>query len=128
MRPSAQNFTPEVKVRKYYIAGPMRGYPEFNFPAFDRAADYIRARGSYAFNPADRDRAAGFDPTGLKGNMEELVELGFDLRAALDADFQFILWQATHIFMLPGWSSSKGATAERALALVLGLTVEGSPS
>lgn len=111
----------------YYIAGPMRGYPEFNFPAFDQATERIRALGCEVFSPAERDRAKGFDAAGMKGDIAELDALGFDLRLALADDTDFICRRATHIFMLPGWSRSTGATAERALAIALSLTVEGSP-
>lgn len=104
----------------------MRGYPEFNFPSFDRAADRLRARGSYVFNPAEHDRQKGFDPTDLRGTMEELEAVGFDLRESLRVDLSFILDEATHIWMLAGWSRSTGATAERALGLALGLTIEGA--
>ena len=114
--------------KAYYIAGPMRGYPEFNFPAFGNAADYYRARGHFVFNPAERDIKKGFDPSGLKGTPAELELLKFDLRDALAADCDFICRVATHIHMLEGWANSKGATAERALALALGLTVEGAPA
>ena len=37
-----------------YVAGPMRGYPEFNFPSFHAAAAQLRAAGHTVFNPAER--------------------------------------------------------------------------
>jgi hypothetical protein len=37
-----------------YIAGPMTGLPEFNFPAFHAAAASLRARGFEVENPAQR--------------------------------------------------------------------------
>lgn len=107
----------------------MRGYPEFNFPAFYSAAEHIRARGHFAFNPAERDAKQGFDPTGFRGDPEELEAVKFDLRWALTEDLTFILnGGCTHIYMLPGWHASKGAQAERWLGLALGLTIEGAAS
>lgn len=115
-------------MRTYYIAGPMRGHPEFNFPAFFAQEARLLEQGNRVFNPARRDVANGFDPTGLRGTTEELDALGFSIREALAVDTEFICREATHIFMLPGWSRSSGATAERALGLALGLTIEGAPS
>ncbi len=114
-----------------YIAGPMRGYPEFNFPAFFDAELIAEAAGyDSVFNPARRDTDAGFDPTGLEGTMEELAEHDFSLRDALGADTAWICSTATAIYMLEGWENSSGARAERALALALGHEViyqAGSP-
>jgi hypothetical protein len=106
----------------------MRGYPEFNFPAFHEATEHLRLFGSFVFSPAERDVKEGFDPTGMNGTMEELDAINFDMRKALSADCKFICEEATHIFMLPGWSKSSGATAERALGLALGLVIEGAPA
>lgn len=50
---------------KFYIAGPMRGLPFFNFPAFDSARDRLLALGHEAVSPADIDRANGFDAMAL---------------------------------------------------------------
>lgn len=116
------------ETKKVYLSGPMRGYAEFNFPAFfDKEAELI-ADGCEVFNPARKDVDKGLDVTGLTGSNEELAALGFDVREALEMDTRYICREATHIFMLPGWSRSTGATAERALALALGLTVEGEPA
>ena len=37
----------------FYICGPMRGIPQFNFPAFDEAAELARAQGLIIINPAE---------------------------------------------------------------------------
>ena len=113
-------------MRKYYVAGPMRGYPAFNFPAFAEATSRLRALGSFVFSPAERDLRVGFDPTDMKGTDEELKAHNFNLREALAADCRFICEEATHIYMLPGWRNSSGARAEWALACALGLQIEGA--
>lgn len=106
----------------------MRYVPEFNFPAFIAKTAELRAVGHQVFNPAERDLENGFDPTGLKGTDEELRQHGFDLREALAVDLSFICREATHLYMLPGWSRSSGARAEWSTALALGLTIEGAAS
>ena len=47
--------------KRLYIAGPMRGIPQYNFPVFDAARDKAIALGWDAVSPADLDRANGFD-------------------------------------------------------------------
>lgn len=108
---------------KVYLAGPMRGYAQFNFPAFYHGAEHLRALGHEVFNPAERDANVGFDPTEMDGD-EDLAELGFDLREALAADTDFISKHAEAIALLPGWESSSGARAEVALGKALGIHVE----
>lgn len=106
---------------KLYLAGPMRNIEHYNFPAFDEAAAALRGRGYIVFNPADHDRACGFDHMGLKGH--EAEDFGFDLRKALKADLSWICESADGLAVLPGWENSLGATAEVATAKALGLTV-----
>lgn len=112
---------------KLYLAGPMRGYPEFNFPAFHRAAAALRASGHEVFSPAERDiERHGTDIS--KGNAagDEKVaekEHGFSLREALGEDLAWICKHAEGIALLPGWQHSKGALAEHATANALGLEV-----
>lgn len=107
---------------RIYLAGPMRGLPEFNFPAFDKDARRIEALGHEVFNPADRDRSVGFSTKGMTGN-EDLAKEGFSLREALHADTEWISLHAEAIALLPGWEKSSGVAAEVALARALGLPV-----
>lgn len=105
-----------------YLAGPMRGIREFNFPAFHAAAATLRAQGHSVFNPAERDEQAhgkgvNASPT---GNLDDIKHTGFSLREALAADSEFICLHANTIALLPGWENSKGARAERALGEALG--------
>lgn len=109
-----------------YLAGPMRGYPSFNFPAFDYAADLLRKSGHRVFSPAERDRSVmgnklEDNPTGDEALAVKAV--GFSLREALAADTKFICEEATAIALLPGWEQSTGAKAEHALSVALGHTV-----
>lgn len=107
---------------KLYVAGPMRGLPEFNFPAFDRAAEQLTSMGHEVFSPAERDRANGLDVTGRTGN-ESSEEMGFNLRAALRDDLDFICDHAEGVILLPGWATSTGVAAEHATAIALGIPV-----
>lgn len=113
---------------KVYLAGPMRGIPEFNFPAFHKFAAELREQGHKVFSPAERDieRHGGTDLS--KGNAngdeaEAVKQHGFSLRDALADDTQFICKHAEAIALMPGWSKSKGAIAERALSVALGLEI-----
>jgi hypothetical protein len=110
---------------KIYVAGPMRGKPDFNFPAFDKASAFLRRLGHTVFNPADRDREAHGPDIGksLDGNIDEAVQKGFSLREALAADMKFIAEEADGIWMLEGWETSLGARAEHALATALKLRI-----
>jgi hypothetical protein len=99
----------------------MRGYPEFNFPAFDAAADRLSALGYCVHSPADRDRDEGFDPTGMTG-YEDLAAIGFDLGEALVDDAEMVA-ETDEIYMLKGWLKSSGAQWELTLANMLGKKV-----
>jgi len=114
-------------MKKVYVAGPMRGIPEFNFPAFHAATAKLRAAGHTVFNPAERDNERHGEDIS-KGNVtgDETIaakEHGFNLREALGEDLEFICRHADVVALLPGWENSKGAIAERATALALGLEV-----
>lgn len=109
----------------FYVAGPMTGIPEFNFPAFNAATAKLRAEGHTVFNPAERDilRHGGIDISkgNASGSQEQAAkEYGFSLRDALADDTWWICQEADAIAMLPGWENSKGARAEHALAHALG--------
>lgn len=110
---------------KVYLSGPMRGYENFNFPAFDAAAAYLRGHGHEVFNPAEKDRE--HDPTGKSwksktGDITAAEKTGlFDRRKAIRADLDYIIDHADAIALLPGWDESKGANAELWLARFLDL-------
>lgn len=112
---------------KVYVAGPMRGIAEFNFPAFNAAARFLRDAGHTVFNPAERDNEKhGTDIS--KGNTtgdeaQAARDHGFNLREALGADLAWICAEADAIALLPGWENSKGAKAEAATATALGLKI-----
>ncbi len=110
-----------------YIAGPMRGIPEFNFPAFKASTAKLRAEGHLVFNPAERDNeihGTDISAGNLTGSEEQATaEHGFSLRDALGHDTAWICQHADAIALLPGWEQSKGAMAERALGIALGLEI-----
>lgn len=99
----------------------MRGYPEFNFPAFREAASRLRAQGHEVFSPAENDEANhGSDfSKNTTGDLKEVTTRGFSLKDALCDDLSWICMHADAIAFLPGWEFSSGAFAEWATAKAL---------
>ena len=111
---------------RIYLAGPMTGYPQFNFPKFMRIADELRAKGHYVFNPAQRDieRHNGVDIS--KDNSTGCQEFAasqhqFSLRDALRDDLVFITQGADAIYCMDGWEYSSGVCSEWSTAKALKL-------
>lgn len=103
-----------------YLAGPMRNYEEFNFPAFHEATVKLRAKGYIVHSPAEEEMNAGFNPkTGLypEGQHQRTI------RENLRDDLSWICEYADLIVLLPGWERSKGATAEVYCAHSIGVEV-----
>ncbi|QOI67697.1 deoxycytidylate deaminase [Arthrobacter phage Orcanus] len=82
-----------------YLAGPMTGLPDFNYPAFHAAAGRLRRAGFEVLNPAEN-----------KPPCEEPTWADW-MRVALGQ-----LLRADGVALLPGWWDSKGAMVERRLA------------
>ena len=104
---------------KIYLSGPMSDIPNFNFPAFDKAAAHLRSLGHEVFNPADKDRERLGDDFAAKnaaGNIQEATKQGFNLGDALADDCRWICKEAEGIYMLHGWEGSSGAKMEHLLA------------
>ena len=110
---------------KIYIAGPMRGIKEFNFPAFFKAAQQLRADGHEVFSPAERDIALHGDQIwkDRSGDLTEISHIGFSLREAIADDLNWICRNGDAVALLPGWEKSSGATLEKATADFLKLQV-----
>lgn len=107
---------------RVYICGPMRGYPEFNFPAFDVAEETLRhavwnGETFETVNPARMDREVGFDPTdGDTDVTERFVE------DALRRDIAQIT-ECKGLVLLDGWENSTGANLELSVARNIGLRI-----
>jgi hypothetical protein len=93
-------------MRRIYIAGPMTGHEDFNFPAFHAAAGRFRQAGWHVANPAENF-----------GGRTDLARETY-LRADLT-----MLARCDAIAMLPGWDESKGAKVEYMLGRELGMEI-----
>jgi hypothetical protein len=84
----------------------MRGYEDYNYPAFHDAAEKLRVYGHDVFNPAE-----AFD-----GDQSLPVE------TYLRHDFENLL-RCEGMCLLPGWRESAGARVEVQMARSIGLTI-----
>ena len=87
-----------------YIAGPMAGLPDLNFPAFTRAEEKLQRDGWIPVNPASFNCVFGEFPAGRL--LDACCESERAAIPFLDA-----------IYLLKGWEKSKGAKRELAVAL-----------
>ncbi len=90
---------------KIYVAGPMTGHKDLNFPAFHAAASALRAAGWEVVNPAEV-------------NPDHTMAWADCMRRDITA-----LVGCDAIVLLDGWMSSKGARLERHIAVELDMAV-----
>lgn len=108
------------KRKRIYVAGGMTGYDDYNFPTFYAASESLERQGWEAVNPAQLDVDAGYTLERLKQFLPD--ELQKFLHGAIKRDLE-ALETCDAIALLPGWKSSKGARAEKAVAEWRGLEV-----
>lgn len=100
--------THESTNRRIYVAGPITGMPELNYPAFHEAAARLRAKGWHVENPAENP-----DPhVDASCHWTAYMRMGLSQVATCHA-----------IYLLPGWQKSKGASLEYMVAQQLGLQI-----
>lgn len=114
--------THQKRAKRIYLAGKMRGVPEFNKAAFEAAAAALRTAGHEVFSPVEHTMSLYGDIyTGNLTGDESLTPIVG--RVVFKADLNYICDHADAVALLPGWETSKGAIAERATAEALGLEI-----
>lgn len=91
-------------MKRVYIAGPMSGLPELNYPAFHAAAADLRAQGYEVENPAEGPAEASYEAYLCRGLLQMLT--------------------CDTVALLPGWERSRGARIEHQVAQQLGMRIE----
>lgn len=111
-----------------YIAGPMSGIPQFNYPAFDEAAAYLRERGYTVLCPSEMDAPAVREAAlaSPEGNFTEFYEQleGTGHRKEtwgdfLSRDVKRVADEIDSVCLLSGWEESRGARLEAYVALTV---------
>ncbi len=77
-----------------FLSGPMSGYKDFNYPAFQKEAAKLRALGHIVHNPAE-------NPAPPCGTWEGYMRLSIAQ-----------LMRCKVVRLLPGWEASRGARIE----------------
>ena len=98
---------------RIYIAGPMRGREFYNFPAFHEAEQHLKDLGYDVVSPARLDIEAGFMMSHLPEDHDwSEMPPGMDYEETMARDLA-ALDTCDAIYMLRGWTTSKGARREQ---------------
>lgn len=93
---------------KLYIAGPMTGVKDWNFPAFFEAEEQLEYLGYSVENPARHDGNTVEEALAKVGTAENPVE---KWEFYVKRDLKYLL-ECAGVVLLPGWQESKGARLE----------------
>lgn len=111
-------------MRRVYVAGPMTGVPEYNYPSFAAAEAMLTAQGWEVITPfhicdAVWQTAFGrnFNP---KADRCEYADPLLSQMFRLDVDALIV---SRAIALLDGWERSRGARLELAIAQMIGLEI-----
>src|SRR6186713_818110 len=102
-----------LRIHSCYLAGPMRGHPEFNFPEFHKQAAWLRAQGWTVFSPAERDE----QDVALNGDWAIGKQRGLDYFMQFDLA---AVCQTEAVVLMNGWEESQGARLEAMVAVEIG--------
>ncbi len=106
-----------------YLAGPMSGIPQFNFPLFDEAAANLRSMGFTILSPAEMDspEVRAYSLQSPDGKVQHDGKIaGETWGEILARDVRLIADDCDGIVFLPGWHLSRGARLEAFVALLCG--------
>ena len=101
----------DLKGKKVFIAGPMRGYENYNFPKFDKFEKILKDNGVECVNPGRISRK--FKEKDINSDINiynEMVRLQQEAEKTCNA-----------ILLLDGWQWSKGTQLEVKTAAELGM-------
>jgi nucleoside 2-deoxyribosyltransferase len=115
---SAVDIPGPTEVVSVYLAGPMTGLPQYNFPAFLGAATTLRRAGYEVWSPAEHDLDRGFDMDDPDAAQPLVEYMKVDLPQVMAADA---------VVVLPGWENSTGARLEVHTAVACGKPVLSYP-
>lgn len=107
---------------KVYLAGPMTGYPQFNFPLFEAATKKLRDEGFDVISPHEQDspavqKEAWASADGVLHGGKIAGETWGDI---LSKDVKIVADKVTGIVFLPNWFKSRGARLEAFVAILCG--------
>lgn len=108
-----------MTVTTLYLAGPMTGIPQFNFPSFAAMADALRSVGFDVISPHEEDHpdvqeAAWASPDGDISKLPQ-GKAGSDPGLTATKNVMDIA-RAQGVALLPGWHQSSGTIHEVATA------------
>ena len=107
-------------MKRIYIAGPMTGIRNYNFPAFFRAADSLRRNGFDSINPAQLDILEGdvtISPSiGSEDGYVVALSPTWDREKVMARDLDAVR-TSDGVLLIDGWRKSLGALDEATCAL-----------
>jgi hypothetical protein len=107
----------------YYLAGPMSGIEQFNYPQFFSVAARLRRAGFLVVNPAEQDTPEVMR-TVMSSEDGDLSKVDAPSWGEFLAhDVKLVADSVDAIVVLPGWEKSKGACTEVFIATLLGKPV-----